>query len=410
MRLKKSILILIFISIIPLLNGFNSSISRLFEFSLYNSSFNNAQIQIFDFLFTLGFAVGSLLGGIGIDLWNPKKILIYSVLAIVIPSGIVQFIDNNALIIGQRFILGTFLGLLLILLQVYLFETAPANHKGKFLVLFFLAGGIGGSLFYAFQSFFIIDNKLSSFYYARSILPFIVFPLLIFIVIRQIPNKLYTGNLRYADLKSVFLMHKRYILIVFILLSTIVVFGNASMYFFVTSHLIIDNNLESVWAINSISTTLGAIVGIFLIDSVGRKRLFLFGCKALIFISFVNSIIFLFINNFYVIVGLVNLYSFLFSITISVSILIIVFEYLPSGYRGRGLIIYSIICWIPQTLNKLYLHIHDIKSPYTLSISSFVVFGIVLAGYFIIRKYLIDTRGLTLDEIELRIFEKDKAI
>ncbi len=410
MTLKKSILILILISLIPLLKGLDSSISRLFEYFLYNRSFNSSQVQIFEMLFTLGFAVGSLLGGIGIDLWNPKKLLTYSILAIVIPSGIIQILDINALIIIHRFILGAFLGFLMILLQVYLFEIAPTKHKGKFLIIFFLTGSIGGLGLYAYQSIFMADSNVADLKYVYSQLPYAVFPLLILFIIRQIPNKLYTDKLKYPDLKSVFLMNKKFILIILILLSIISVYGNAHMYFFVTSHLMFENNLESIWSITSYSGTFGSIISIFLIDSVGRKKLFLFGCKALILISFINSIVFLFLSNFYVIFGLVNLYFFLFSLAISMSVLIIILEYLPSGYRGRGLIIFSIISWIPNGLNKIYLNALSVEWKYTLSTSSIVIFGVLITGYLIIRKYLIDTKGLTLDEIESKIIDNKNNV
>lgn len=410
MTLKKSILILILISIIPLLKGLDSSISRLFEYFLYNRSFNSSQVQIFEMLFTLGFAIGSLLGGIGTDLWNPKKLLIYSILLIVIPSGIIQILDINALIIIHRFILGAFLGFLMILLQVYLFEIAPTRHKGKFLILFFLAGNIGGLGLYAYQSIFIADGNVSDLKYVFSQLPYAVFPLLILFIIRQIPNKLYTNKLKYPDLKSVFLMNKKFILIILILLSIISVFGNAHMYFFVTSHLKFENKLYSLSAITSYSGTFGLVISIFLIDSIGRKRLFLFGCKSLIIISFINAVVFLFISNFYVILGLVNLYFFLFSLTISMSILIIILEYMPSGYRGRGLIIFSIISWIPNGLNKIYLNVLNVEWKYTLSISSIVIFGVLITGYLITRKYLVDTRGLTLDEIESKIIDNKNNV
>ncbi len=409
MTFKKSLLILVFISMIPLLKGYNSSVSRIFEIILNNLSLNNAQIQLFDMLFALGFAMGSLLGGIGIDLWNPKKLVVYSILSIVIPSGIIQFWDITALIIGHHVILGFSLGLLMVLFQIYLFEMVPTYHKGKFLVLFFLAGSIGGFSFYALQPVFSIEGNLSDLKYGLTQLPFAVLPLLVLLIIRHIPHKLYPNHLKDGGLKRVFLGNKKFIPVILVLLSTMAVFGNAGVYFFATSHLVSENRLEWIWTITSLSGTLGSVLGIFLIDSVGRKKLFLFGCKALIGVSLVNSFVFLFLSNFYVVFGLVSLYFFLFSLTIGMSIRIIVLEYLPSGYRGRGLIIYSIVSWIPLVLNRVYINLLDVKSAYTLSISSFVLFGIIITGYLIARKYLIDTKGMTLDEIESAITIKNQA-
>lgn len=409
MTTKKSLLILVFISIIPLIKGYDSSVSKIFEFFLNNRSFNNAQIQIFDMLFILGFAMGSLLGGIGIDLWNPKKLVVYSVLSIVISSGIMQLWDANAIIIGHRFILGTFLGLLMVLFQVYLFEITPTNHKGKLLVIFFLAGSIGWFGFYALHPIFTVDGNLSNLKYTYTQLPYAILPLLVLLIIRHIPNKLYPNHLNDAGLKRVLLGNKKFIPVILVLLSTIAVFGNANVYFFATSQLIFENKVEWIWTITSLSGILGSIISILLIDKVGRKKLFLFGCKALILISFVNSFVFLFINKFYWVFGLVSLYYFLFSLTIGMSALIIVLEYLPSKYRGRGLIVYSVVSWIPHVLKKVYINVLDIKSPYTLSISSLVIFGIILTGFFFIRKYLIDTKGLTLDEIESAIIDKNQV-
>lgn len=409
MTFKKSLLILVFISIIPLLKGYDCSVSRIFEIFFNNLSLNNAQIQLFDMLFTLGFAMGSLLGGIGIDLWNPKKLVVYSVLSIVIPSGIIQVWDIPVLIIGHHVILGTFLGLLMVLFQVYLFEMAPTNHKGKFLVLFYLAGNIGEFSFYALLPVFSIEGNLSDLKYGFTQLPFAVLPLLVLLILRHIPQKLYPNPLQDAGLKRVFLGNKKFIPVILVLLATMAVFGNAGVYFFATSPLVFENLPEWIWTITSLSGTLGSVLSIFLIDSVGRKKLFLFGCKALMIISFVNSFVFMFLSNFYVVFGLVNLYFFLFSLTIGMSIRIIVLEYLPSGYRGRGLIMYSVVSWIPLVLNRGYINLLDVKSAYTLSISSFVLFGIIITGYLIARKYLIDTKGMSLDEIESAITIKNQA-
>lgn len=403
MKLKTYILIIILIGIIPMLKGFDSQTSSLFGYYLSNGSYTSFQVQFFKMLFALGFAIGSIIGGIGVDKWNPKKLLIYSIITISLASVIVQVVDINACIIIHRFILGGILGLLMILLQVYLFEISPTNHRGKFLTIFYLVGIIGGLGYIAFISIFLKGKSLTEIEYIRFQLPSAILPLLVLFVVKYIPNKLYTDNIKYSNLKSVFFTNNKFILTTMIVLTIISVFVNPNMYSYVSTHMLLKSDFNLILALTAYSGAIGSLICVFLIDSVGRRKLFLLGCRLLIILSFINIIAFLFISNTDLIIGFISFYLFSYSLTLGMTTFIIILEYLPNGYRGRGLIIYSIFNWGVNTLNNSYIKLFDLESKYSLSIASIVIFGILITGHFIIRKYLIETKGLTLNEIESKI-------
>lgn len=140
-------------------------------------------------------------------------------------------------------------------------------------------------------------------------------------------------------------------------------------------------------------------VAIYTIDRWGRKPLLRFGATGVILSLLLISLMFFLGDNYanYVIVGIL-LYIACYAFSLGPVQFVIASEVFPTNIRGRALTISTLFLWgtnaiVGQTFPMI---LSGLKAPLT-----FLLFGVIcMPAIWIIKKYIPETKGKTLEEIE----------
>jgi len=403
MNLKKNIIILTILSVVPYMIGLNTGASMSYGLLLNKFELSNLQIETFKSIFTFGLAIGGLIGGIAVDKWNRKKQLIIIALFTSIISGLIQLFNGFEFIFIHRILLGFSFGFMTMTIQVQIVELFIPKHRGKFLAIYFMAGVLGNLTYNLISFYFFREAFPDKLTYELLQIPYIFLPLLILLVINIIPKNSPISNNINVNIKSIFRPKLRLILNTMIILSIITVFAGLSSYMYQASRIIMDLDLHLYPLLIGFAAS---FICIFFIDSLGRKKLLYYGSISLMVITLINTILFQVIENNVVIISLIFIYMFLFTLTFNVTVSLLILEYLPSKIRGRGIIIFHIISWIPNFLfnigfMKIFLNLNS-----NLSFASGIMFITLLLGVFFIKRQLFETKKLSLETIENKIINE----
>ena len=401
MSLKKSVFVLLILSIIPILMGYDSQLSSYYGILISNQQLPSYYVDIFNMCFNLTASIGLLVGAFAIDKWNVRKFVTIILALLSVSSLLLQFYDSYAFILFQRFVLGFSSGFLLISCKVFITDIADPKHRGKFLFFFLGASTIGFVSFQIFNSYFYLT--LADFSYANFQIPFIILPLFLFFIIRDLPNNSSVVSNDLYSFKYIFKPKQKVLLLIMLLLALLTTFANSNLYFYVTSRIIFEQQNELLGLFPTFTGVTGTIFGFIFIDIFGRKGLLRFGIIALIISAATNIVVSVITDDPYIIIGFFYLYSFLFSFAIISTSFIIILEYLPSQIRGRGMLLFTIIWWIPNAINNILNTRLIIDSKYNVIISSLILLTTLTISLVITRRHLIETKGLSLEEIKNRI-------
>jgi MFS family permease len=353
--------------------------------------------------FSLASALGVLIGGFAVDKWNFRKLIMINLVVLSISSLILQFYDSFILILLQRIILGFSFGFLIIIFEVLITKLVESKHRGKFLFGFLNVSIIGSIIYLIFRYFFLVKTGDYNLSYAQYQTPYIFIPLLILLVIRYLPILQNTESNIHYPIKHLFSPNQRIIIIVMIILAMLTSFANTNLYIYVSSQITFDEDKEILYLIPKILGTLAMILGVLTIDLIGRKGLIKYGLIALICSATANIVISLVTDKPLLIFGFLNLYYFLYLYTIATTSVIIILEYLPNQIRGRGMVLFSLICWLPYGLSNVINMTYIFDSKLNIMISSLIILTTLVISFILIRKYLIETKGLSLDDIRLKL-------
>ena len=403
MSLKKSVFILIILSIIPILMGYDSQLSFYYEHLISNQHYSNYHVEIYKLCFSLASSIGLLVGAFAVDKWNLRKFVMIILILLSLSSLLLQFYNSYAFILFQRFILGFSSGFLLISFKVFITDMADSKHRGKFLFFFLGASLFGTVVFQILNYNFLIVSDNVNFSYASLQIPFIIFPLFLFFVIRHLPNNSSVVSNNLYSLKYLFKPKQKILILTMVFLVILTSFANSNLYFYVSSQIISNQQNDFLYMLPIIIGTLATILGIIFIDIFGRRGLIKFGIIALIISSSTNLAVSLITDEPLIIIGFLNLYSFLFSFAIISTSFIIILEYLPSQIRGRGMLLFAIIWWVPNIINNYLNTTLIFNSKYNVAISSSIILTTLIISLVITRRHLIETKGLSLEEIKSRI-------
>jgi SP family sugar porter-like MFS transporter len=142
-------------------------------------------------------------------------------------------------------------------------------------------------------------------------------------------------------------------------------------------------------------------VGMALIDHLGRRKLMLFGFAGL-------SILFLIFGLFYQLhfKGIIMLVSVLtgiaiYAMTLAPTTWVVLSEIFPNKVRGVAMSIATLALWSGCfTLTYLFPVLNKLAGPS----GTFWLFGVIcVIGFLFIRKYLPETKGKTLEQIEIEM-------
>ena len=403
MSFKKSFPILVILSIIPILQGYDSNANMEYGTLLMKYNLSNLHLGYYRMAFTLASMIGALIGGMAVDKWNLRRLAIIILIALSSSSLVLQFYDSFVLIFIHRCILGFSFGFLVLSFQVFLVDIASTKHRGKILFIFLGASIIGSLIYLAFRYFFVVKSNTYSLTYPQYQIPYIVLPLLIFFVIRYLPGTINTDSEKVYPFKYLFRPKQKVLIYAMVILAILTSLANSNLYIYVSSQIVFDNNAEFLYLIPMIIGVAATVLGIVTIDVFGRKSLLKFGIIALIISATTNILIPLITKQPMVILGFLHLYYFIFQFTIITTSTIIILEYLPKQIRGRGMILFAIIYSVPNGINNFLNKTFIFESNYNVIISSLIILTTLIICLMLIRKHLIETKGLLFNEIKSRI-------
>jgi sugar porter (SP) family MFS transporter len=200
----------------------------------------------------------------------------------------------------------------------------------------------------------------------------------------------------------------RKILIIGIILAMIQQFtGINAVQYFAPSILIDAGFGDSAALISTIGLgilNLGlTVLGVFLVDRWGRKKLLLFGSLGAT-ISLVG--IYLASSNAYLTIAIMAIFLSIIACTWGLVLWILLAEIFPLKIRGLAIGICSFFLWLSNSFISLV---------FPLAVSRFgtgtifLGFGVIcLASFFFVKRYVPETKGRTLEEIELDFRFDDK--
>lgn len=430
-----------------------SSVTALGGFLFgFDTAVINGALPFFSSYFGLnegmqGFAVGSALfgcviGSIAIgrpsDKYGRKTMIIFMAVLMLI-SAIGSAVANNfSVFIFFRIVGGLGVGGVSVLSPMYISEISHAKDRGRFTIIFQLAIVLG-ILIAFFSDFLLIDtgkNNWRWMFLAEGI-PTIVFFALLFFVARSPRWLVKNNNIDEARkvLKSIdpenfseklldeiklsinsevvenfkYLFRKPYLklIIIGVIVGMFNQFTGINVVMYYSSNIFISAGFSSNSALAQ-SAMIGAINFIFtiiamvLIDKIGRKFMLLFGAIGMSFFLALFSYFYLFQIQGYVLV--LTLLGFVACFAFSQGAVIWVFlaEMFPNNIRARGSSIASFSLWSFNTLNAFLFPIVASTFQGNNGISYAFMFYTLMTiiSYFFYKKYLIETKGKSLEEIE----------
>lgn len=415
--------------------------------------------------------LGAMLGAIGCgrmsDVFGRKKMILVS--AVIFTAGALWsgLACNLISLILSRLFLGVAIGVASFTVPLYIAEIAPAKSRGKLVSMFQLMVTIGILFSYISDTIWADENKLDCW---RMMLFVGVVPALILLIgmffMPETPRWLMSkGNLK--ECRKVLLkieaaddvdrllqqMEKeirmdqdtkvgwKYLLQPW--LRTPLMIAISIMFFqqFVGINTVIyyspkiflmagfESTLSAIWAsvgvgvINVIFT----ILSLYLVDNIGRRKLYFTGLSGIAVSVFCLSICFIYANQLgevgqWLMVGLMLAYIAFFAISIGPLGWLVISEIFPQKVRGLGTSIGSLSVWVFNCIvsftffkivEAFSISGTDIVVGQTISenpAGAFFLYGFIallalIWGYF----FLPETKGLSLEEIE-KMWKKGKKI
>ncbi len=387
-------------------------------------------------LLLIGASIGALSGGFLADRFGRKKTIIATAVIFTLGAAICTMANRVDILIIGRFIAGLGVGLISVAAPLYLSEVAPPKQRGAIVCINQLAGVIGIFFSYLVVFFFSKTGDWRAMF-AVGMAPslFLMFAMLFF---PDTPEWLLAHQTKAAATSALKRLRKdlswkshfdemkvaaspqkdsswrhlfkpdvRFALIVGVTLSILqqITGINGVIYFapkiFATAgyDLATTATLATVGigAINVIATS----IAVKLLDRAGRRPLLLVGCAGMAVALLVLVFAFYFQLSSIGVIALVSLLSYVgfFAIGLGPVPWLFLSEIYPLSIRGKAMSVGITANWffnfvIAQTFLDLILKIG--------SEGVFFLFAVLsVFAFFFIRRYVPETKGKSLEEIEL---------
>lgn len=396
----------------------------------------------------LGAVSGVLASGYLSDKYGRKFMLIVSGLLFMISSIGCAFSGSFTALIAYRIIGGIAFGIASMVAPLYISEMAPANQRGKLVSVYQLAITLGILIAYFsnyWTSNWYLEQKKSSFsalhliygeehwrgMFANELIP-ITFFLLCLLFIPKSPRWLLVRNQQEKALKiaksyevelvsvpekrstgiSFFQLingiYKRPMTIAIFLMVFSQICGINAIIYYGPSILneagfTVGDALGGQVTIGFVNT-LFTFIAIYTIDKWGRKPLLKFGTSGVIISLLTISLLFFMGNNYtnYVIIGIL-VYIACYAFSLGPVQFVIASEIFPTKIRGRALTISTFFLWgANAVVGQVFPVMLNVLGPE----GTFLVFGLIcLPALWFIKKFIPETKGKTLEEIQ-RYWEK----
>lgn len=401
--------------------------------------------------FTLGWVVSifevGCMGGTFLTAWltdkyGRKKMLIYTAVALMITTVGVA-LAQSALDLGiWRFAEGLGVGAASVLSPMYIAEIAPASIRGKLVTMNQLAIILGILLATIVSYYFGDPNNVESWrwMFGAAFVPAFIFFVLLFIIpesprwlvkanysqkAEKVLNKIGDAHFVKKELDEINESLKvtgkqgsyRELIGHAILPILLIGFGLAVLQQFsgannVTAYMQIIFEKANINIKNGLLNAVFfgivffvfTILAILLIDRMGRKKLMLVGTSGMALFLFLLAWSFNShsVNGTLVLI-FVLAYIAIYAFTLAPVTWVLLSEIFPNYIRSKALSLSSCVLWLATFLVVLI-------SPYLLKLSpiiNFIIFGICnVIGFFFVLKWVPETKGKTLEELEMMLTRK----
>jgi len=391
----------------------------------------------------LGWAVGSALvgcvvGAIGVgkpgDIFGRRKMLFVSAILFFISAvwtGAAQTLTGFVI---ARIIGGIGVGAASVMAPMYIAEISPARLRGRLVSTAQLAivTGIVAAFFSNYLLVGIGDNAWRYMYWAECV-PAAMYFILLFLtspsprwlvkvgrvdqardVIQLVDAEENTDSvmsdiqesLAHEEMsKGINLLHKPYLRLVIIgmVVGMFNQFTGINIIFYYAPKIFKDagfgENAALLQAVALGSTNLiFTFIGMVLIDKVGRKMLLMIGglampaCLALFAYCYMNS------KDPYLLIGSLVVFIMFFAMTQGVVIWVVLSEMFPNQIRARASALASFSLWVFCALSAFLFP--PLEKKFGVG-PIFIFYSIAtLCSFFFFWKYLVETKGKTLEEME----------
>ncbi len=418
----------------------------------FDTAVINGALPFFSAFFALdkgmqGFAVGSALFGCVIgaitigrpgDKYGRKTMLIWMA-ALMLISAIGSGAANDiTTFIIFRIIGGLGVGGASVLSPMYISEIAPAEFRGRFTITFQLAIVLG--ILLAFLSDYLLldtgGNNWRWMFIAEGI-PAVLFFVLLFFVIRSPRWLVKNNNIEEAlsVIKEVnpkvdaekllqeikdsinaevvehfkYLFRKPYLklIVIGIIVSMFNQFTGINVVMYYSSNIFISAGFSTGSALGQsvmvgLTNLIFTIVAMFFIDKIGRKIMLLVGAIGMsVFLSFFAYFYLYQIQGYALVITLLGFVAF-FAFSQGAVIWVLLAEMYPNNIRARGSSIASFSLWTFNTLTAFLFPIIASTFQGSNGIAYAFMFcaAMTLVSFLFFKKYLIETKGKSLEEIE----------
>ncbi len=370
----------------------------------------------------LGCLFGAGMSGRWCDLYGRKKILVASALLFLVSAIGTGAVDSFFWFIIYRIIGGVGIGMASNVSPIYIAEVAPAHLRGQFVSINQLTIVLGilmaqlanwwiGSI-YSDGSAVLSDESVNMawrwMFWAEAAPAFLFFVLSF--VIPESPRWLYARN--NADGSSVsekmewsalFRPGMRKVLCIGIVLAVFqqwcginVIFNYAHEIFSAAGYQVSDVLMNIV--ITGVTNVVFTFVAIRTVDRWGRRRLMLFGSVGLMAIYLVLGGCYYIQAGGWAMLLLVVLAIACYAMSLAPVVWVVLSEIFPQKVRGTAMALSTLFLWIACFV---LTYTFPILNDWLQAAGTFWLYGIIcLLGAVFIYRFLPETKGKTLEEIE----------
>ena len=369
----------------------------------------------------IGSIAGVLIAGMLSDFLGRKKTMLISALLFSVSAIGCAVCGNFTQLVIYRIIGGFGIGIVSIVSPVYISEVSPAHVRGTMVSLYQLFITIGFLLAYLMNFLILkqaaldsadtqLGTRMFNNEYWRGMLgceaiPDLLFLLLIFFI-PETPRWLEVRGQRQDNSEAWKAMREKGILVAVLVGSAIAILGqfmgvNAVLYY--GPKIFADAGFEDplfstvlVGVVNMLTT----VIALVIIDKVGRKQLVWWGVGGMIVCLLMIGLYFLpftHLPNWFMLTFFL-LYVFCTAISISAVVFVLLSEMYPNRVRGLAMSIAGLALWVGTYLiGQLTPWMLENLTP----AGTFFLFAFMCLPYlWIMYKYVPDTTGKTLEEIE----------
>lgn len=386
----------------------------------------------------IGCVIGAIFIGKLSDIFGSRTMLKFLAVLFIITALGTGLAPNFSVFIIARIIGGIAIGGASVLSPIYISEISPAEIRGKLGSVFQLAIVIG--ILVAFASDLALlhtgENNWRYMFLSGSVPAFAFFGMLFFVPnsprwlvkvgkeeeaikvlnkLRVFDNGKLLNEIKQSlaseeGVKKENLFHGKNFHLVLIGIA-VGVFNqltgiNIVMYYSADIFRSVGFSTDSaIWQTVIIGATnlIATIIGMFLIDKVGRRRLLLIGSLSMaLFLALFGILTLIGYQGFGLLLLIIG-FAFSFCASSGVTVWVLLSELFPNTIRARASSIGSFSNWLANAAFSFLFPVIVAAYPQNLGLGyTFIFYSIsTIIAYFFYKKYLVETSGKTLEEMNL---------